>query len=134
MRRGLIVAAVLCAGCGREKASAANDSAAGSNPAPRPSLLVYVSNEVSQDLSVIATDRDSVIDQLASDHIEARPVWKPMHLQPVFAGCRRIGGNVAESLFNDGICLPSGSSMTAAERDRVIASVRSTSRSLAREG
>jgi YVTN family beta-propeller protein len=61
MRRGLIVAAVLCAGCGREKASPQKDGAAGSNPAPPPGLLAYVSNEVSQDLSVIATDRDSVI-------------------------------------------------------------------------
>jgi PQQ-dependent catabolism-associated beta-propeller protein len=61
MRRGLIVAAVLWAGCGREKASPPQDGAAGSKPAPRPSLLAYVSNEVSQDLSVIATDRDSVI-------------------------------------------------------------------------
>jgi YVTN family beta-propeller protein len=61
MRRGLIVAAVLWAGCGREKASPPQDGAARSNPAPRASLLAYVSNEVSQDLSVIATDRDSVI-------------------------------------------------------------------------
>ena len=61
MRRGLIVAAALWAGCGREKSPPPKDSAAGANPAPPPSLLAYVSNEVSQDLSVIATDRDSVI-------------------------------------------------------------------------
>ena len=68
MRRGLIVAAVLCAGCGREKTSPPKDRAAGSNPAPPPSLLAYVSNEVSQDLSVIATDRDSVIATIPLDN------------------------------------------------------------------
>jgi pyridoxal phosphate-dependent aminotransferase EpsN len=77
-------------------------------------------------------DRDSVIDRLASDHIEARPVWKPMHLQPVFAGFPTVGGAVSERLFSGGICLPSGSSLTAAERERVAAVVRATPRGAAR--
>jgi len=57
--------------------------------------------------------------------IECRPVWKPMHLQPVFAGCEVIGGAVSEQLFRDGLCLPSGSNLTGDQRDRVIAVFRS---------
>ncbi|MCL4866192.1 MAG: DegT/DnrJ/EryC1/StrS family aminotransferase, partial [Gemmatimonadales bacterium] len=52
--------------------------------------------------------------------IESRPVWKPMHLQPVFADCEVIGGDVSARLFRDGLCLPSGSNLTLAQRDRVI--------------
>jgi pyridoxal phosphate-dependent aminotransferase EpsN len=59
-------------------------------------------------------------DALKAANIEARPVWKPMHLQPVFAGRPRIGGSVAEGLFARGLCLPSGSGMTDAQQDRVI--------------
>jgi pyridoxal phosphate-dependent aminotransferase EpsN len=58
-------------------------------------------------------------DVLTADNIEARPVWKPMHLQPVFAGCRRIGGSVSERLFERGLCLPSGSAMAETDVDRV---------------
>ena len=65
-------------------------------------------------------ERDAILDRLAAVDIEARPVWKPMHLQPVFAGARSVGGQVAERLFRHGLCLPSGSGMTAADRDRVI--------------
>ena len=57
---------------------------------------------------------------LATLDIEARPVWKPMHLQPVFRGCRAIGGAVAEDLFNRGVCLPSGSSLSESDQSRVI--------------
>ena len=61
---------------------------------------------------------------LEADNIEARPVWKPMHLQPVFAGCRQVGGAVAEECFARGLCLPSGSSMSDADQERVIAILR----------
>jgi dTDP-4-amino-4,6-dideoxygalactose transaminase len=57
--------------------------------------------------------------------IEARPAWKPMHLQPVFAGCEVRGGAVAERIFTTGLCLPSGSAMSDADLDRVVAAVRS---------
>lgn len=57
---------------------------------------------------------------LAKDEIEARPAWKPMHAQPVFSGATRIGGAVADELFDRGICLPSGSSLTDEEQTRVI--------------
>jgi pyridoxal phosphate-dependent aminotransferase EpsN len=52
--------------------------------------------------------------------IEVRPLWKPMHLQPVFQACEALGGNVSERLFGQGICLPSGSGLTDDEIDRVI--------------
>ncbi len=54
------------------------------------------------------------------ENIESRPLWKPMHLQPVFADCPMIGGRVAERLFERGLCLPSGSSLTASDRQRVV--------------
>jgi dTDP-4-amino-4,6-dideoxygalactose transaminase len=52
--------------------------------------------------------------------IEARPLWKPMHMQPVFRDAERIGGAVAEGLFAHGLCLPSGGGMSHADQDRVI--------------
>jgi dTDP-4-amino-4,6-dideoxygalactose transaminase len=59
--------------------------------------------------------RDALIDGLASEGIEARPVWKPMHLQPAFADAPTVGGEVAADLFDRGVCLPSGSAMTDTE-------------------
>lgn len=58
------------------------------------------------------------------DNIESRPLWKPMHLQPVFAGSPYYGENVAENLFNNGLCLPSGSNLTDTERARIAAKVK----------
>ncbi len=52
-------------------------------------------------------------------NIESRPFWKPMHLQPVFAHCPYYGNEVAETLFSQGLCLPSGSNLTDADRDRI---------------
>ena len=52
--------------------------------------------------------------------IEARPMWKPLHRQPVYAGCPRIGGEVADEIFDRGLCLPSGSAMTDGDVDRVV--------------
>jgi dTDP-4-amino-4,6-dideoxygalactose transaminase len=67
--------------------------------------------------------RDDVRLRLEAQNIEARPVWKPLHLQPVFAGCRRVGGRVAEEIFGDGLCLPSGSQMTDHDLERVVESL-----------
>ena len=68
--------------------------------------------------------RDRVIAALAERGIEARPTWKPMHLQPVFQDCVTRGGAVSADLFHRGLCLPSGSALTDADRDRVVAAVR----------
>jgi pyridoxal phosphate-dependent aminotransferase EpsN len=65
---------------------------------------------------------------LEASNIEARPVWKPMHLQPVFREFPVVGGSVAADLFARGICLPSGSSLTEAELERVCDIVRSVHR------
>lgn len=53
------------------------------------------------------------------ENIESRPLWKPMHMQPIFKDCPYYGGNVAESLFNEGLCLPSGSNLTDEDRNRI---------------
>lgn len=66
------------------------------------------------------TSPERVCQHLAHENIEARPVWKPMHLQPVYRKCRTIGGEVAEDLFARGLCLPSGSSLTDEDQQRVI--------------
>jgi dTDP-4-amino-4,6-dideoxygalactose transaminase len=60
---------------------------------------------------------------LESQDIEARPAWKPMHLQPVFADVPTVGGEVAAELFDRGVCLPSGSAMTDGDVDRVVEAV-----------
>lgn len=73
-------------------------------------------------------DREAVRVALESENIEARPVWKPMHLQPVFKGCRIRGGAVSDDLFNRGLCLPSGTAMTEEDLDRVIAVILSCKR------
>jgi dTDP-4-amino-4,6-dideoxygalactose transaminase len=69
-------------------------------------------------------DREQVRLALATQQIESRPVWKPLHMQPVFAGCEAIGGQVSESLFEQGLCLPSGSNLAEADLDRVIDAIR----------
>ncbi len=68
-------------------------------------------------------DREQVRLALAKQEIEARPVWKPLHLQPVFAGCECIGGGIAEDLFERGLCLPSGSNLTTEDLERVIQAI-----------
>jgi dTDP-4-amino-4,6-dideoxygalactose transaminase len=61
---------------------------------------------------------------LEAENIEARPVWKPMHMQPVFRGCRIRGGSVSENLFRWGLCLPSGTAMIDSDFERVVEIIR----------
>lgn len=67
---------------------------------------------------------NQILDSLESENIEGRPVWKPLHRQPVFQGCRYYphenGNSISDYLFDNGICLPSGTNMTEEEQDRVI--------------
>ena len=58
--------------------------------------------------------------QLEAHNIEARPVWKPMHLQPAYRDCRVVGGAVAEDLFLRGLCVPSGSTLSDEDQGRVL--------------
>jgi dTDP-4-amino-4,6-dideoxygalactose transaminase len=69
-------------------------------------------------------DPTPVREHLESLDIEARPAWKPMHLQAVFGDCEMRGGAVAEEIFRHGLCLPSGSSMSDADVARVVDGVR----------
>jgi pyridoxal phosphate-dependent aminotransferase EpsN len=80
---------------------------------------------ITVDPAQFGADREAIRLALEAENIEARPIWKPMHRQPVFAGCEHVGGDVAEALFRDGLCLPSGSSLTEAELARVVAVIRS---------
>ena len=68
--------------------------------------------------------RDELIRVLDAANVESRPVWKPMHLQPLYAGCSCYGGAVAEDLFSRGICLPSSSSLSEEDQLHVINCVR----------
>jgi pyridoxal phosphate-dependent aminotransferase EpsN len=77
---------------------------------------------------LFGSDREAVRLALEAENIEARPVWKPMHLQPVFSGTQMFGGAVSEGLFRDGLCLPSGSSLSPEDQDRVISVVRQVCR------
>ncbi len=74
-------------------------------------------------LSTILTDsfetREAIRLALEAQDIEARPLWKPMHLQPVFEGAPYYGEKVAEDLFDRGLCLPSGSNLTDEERSLI---------------
>jgi len=63
---------------------------------------------------------EQIREHLETQNIEARPVWKPMHLQPVFRDCRLVGGAVAQNLFQRGLCLPSGSSLSVESQRSVI--------------
>jgi pyridoxal phosphate-dependent aminotransferase EpsN len=69
--------------------------------------------------------REDVRLALEADDVEARPVWKPMHLQPVYAQYETVGGAVSADLFDRGLCLPSGSAMTEADVERVVHGVKS---------
>ena len=72
-------------------------------------------------------DREEIRLALEIDDIESRPVWKPMHMQPVFRGARVFGGSVAEELFEKGLCLPSGSAMSRNDVERISRIVRDCS-------
>jgi pyridoxal phosphate-dependent aminotransferase EpsN len=68
--------------------------------------------------------RNELIRELDQANIETRPVWKPMHLQPLYGAAECYGGSVSEDLFHRGICLPSSSSLTRDEQDYVINAIR----------
>lgn len=71
------------------------------------------------DEALTSVSREDLRLALLEDNIESRPLWKPMHLQPVFENSPYYGSNVAEKLFDTGLCLPSGSNLTDAEKERI---------------
>lgn len=77
------------------------------------------------DPSKTAVTPNVLMDALDAENIESRPVWKPMHMQPIFAECDYVDhGGVSQALFEHGVCLPSDSKMTDEELDRVIELIR----------
>ncbi len=80
------------------------------------------------DAPVFGTSPEQIRLALEAENIESRPVWKPMHLQPVFKGCRTVGGAVSERLFRQGLCLPSGAALQADDIDRVTQILRRCAR------
>jgi pyridoxal phosphate-dependent aminotransferase EpsN len=76
------------------------------------------------DPDAFGADREAVRLALGRQQIEARPVWKPMHRQPVFEAFEVIGGAVADDIFTRWLCLPSGSNLSGADLARVVTAVR----------
>jgi len=68
---------------------------------------------------ITGKDREEVRLALEKENIESRPLWKPMHLQPVFTHYQSYVNGISERLFDKGLCLPSGSSMTKEHRERI---------------
>ncbi len=77
------------------------------------------------DPDAFGATREDVRLALEAENIESRPLWKPMHMQPVFRECEVAGGAVAEELFEKGLCLPSGTAMNRQDVARVAEIVRS---------
>ena len=75
------------------------------------------------DPAAFGADREQIRLALAAEQIEARPVWKPLHMQPIFKDCDCFGGEVAEDLFDRGLCLPSGSNLSDEDLDCVISAI-----------
>jgi len=76
------------------------------------------------DPALASVNRDVILRALADDNIEARPLWKPLHQQPLYRGAACFGGALSDRLFARGLCLPSGSAMTDEDLHRVVAVVR----------
>jgi pyridoxal phosphate-dependent aminotransferase EpsN len=72
--------------------------------------------------------REDIRLALEKENIESRPLWKPMHLQPVFKDFRVRGGSDSEGIFRDGLCLPSGTALTDVELERVAGIIRAACR------
>lgn len=86
------------------------------------------------DSEVFGATPEEVRQGLEAHDIESRPVWKPLHLQPLFRGCRAVGGGVSERLFRTGLCLPSGSQMSEDDVHRVAEAVLQVRKTRPRPG
>ncbi|MCL1669915.1 aminotransferase class I/II-fold pyridoxal phosphate-dependent enzyme [Elizabethkingia ursingii] len=90
----------------------------------------YFSNHwlsaITIDSKIAGATREDLRLALLEDNIESRPLWKPMHMQPVFSNAPYYGGKVAEELFEHGLCLPSGSNLTDDERERITKAIYKT--------
>lgn len=73
--------------------------------------------------------REKIRLQLMEENIESRPLWKPMHLQPIFSGCLKFANGISEDLFDRGLCLPSGSNLSTYDLERTINTIIKTLKS-----
>jgi dTDP-4-amino-4,6-dideoxygalactose transaminase len=80
------------------------------------------------DPALFGKTREDVRLALENNNIDARPVWKPMHLQPVYAGCRVADSGVSRRIFENGLCLPSGSAMHEQDLSRICDIIRAVGR------
>jgi len=93
-------------------------------PIAEPNAANYWLTCLTIDPNASGSSRNTLIAALEAADIEARPLWKPLHLQPVFKDKKYFGGNVAAKLFDYGLCLPSGSGMRNSERQLVIDTIK----------
>jgi dTDP-4-amino-4,6-dideoxygalactose transaminase len=96
-------------------------------PEPEWSVSTHWLSTCTIDPRAVGMSSRTLLAALAGEMIETRPLWKPMHLQPVFAGARYFEhGNesVSDGLYETGLCLPSGSNLSAAEVERIVATIR----------
>ena len=73
---------------------------------------------------LLGVDREDVRLELWKSNIETRPLWNPMHLQPLYKDCVYYGNGVSDELFTKGLCLPSGSNLTTVELERVVIAIK----------
>src|SRR5690606_32878159 len=78
------------------------------------------------DPATSGTNREEIRLHLEKDNIESRPLWKPMHMQPIFKGTPYYGSGVSEELFANGLCIPSGSNLTEEDLNRVVTKIKET--------
>ena len=90
-----------------------------------PHSRIYANRWLTTILTESYEQRERIRLALEKQNVESRPLWKPMHLQPVFKDAPYYGGTVAEDMFNRGLCLPSGTAMTEGDMGRVVGIKRS---------
>lgn len=94
----------------------------GVNVFSEPNIDYYSNHWLSAiiiDSKIAGITREDLRLALLEENIESRPLWKPMHMQPIFSNSPYYGGKVAEELFENGLCMPSGSNVTDDERQRI---------------
>jgi dTDP-4-amino-4,6-dideoxygalactose transaminase len=113
----------------RERYRAAFDEVDGIAMMPfRPEVVPnYWMTCIRIDPERFGADREQIRLALEQIDVESRPVWKPLHLQPLYKGATVLGGAVAEGIFADGLCLPSGSALSPTDQDRIIETLLHTS-------
>lgn len=80
---------------------------------------ILINQAISENIS-----SEDIRKELDNENIESRPLWKPMHLQPIFKNCPSYTNGVSEKLFNFGLCLPSGSNLTNSDLERVVLNLK----------